>query len=297
MRNAFYSQQQPGGIFTITDNRFTTGNIWFVNSATGVDDTAHGQNPDAPFKTINYPSTQCVAGNGDFIYVMPGHTEVIAAAGGITLGVANVTVVGLGTGRNRPTISFSTANTGTLAITAAQVTLQNLVVDCTGFAAVAAPVKVTGSDCTIQNCDVILANSTNQAVCGVLTTATANRLTVQNCTLRGTNNAGVEAAIIIVGGDGHILQNNFIIGAFTSGVGGIENKTTACTNTLVYNNIIQNLTATNTKAMVFVSTSTGQISDNSMQILSGTAPITAAAMSWVGYNSYAATIGTGTVLV
>jgi hypothetical protein len=297
MRNAFFSQQQPGGIFTVTDNRFTTGNIFYVNSATGTDAAGYGQNPDAPFKTINFASTQCTADNGDFIYVMPGHAETSGAAGGITLGVNGVTVVGLGNGRKRPVLAFSTANTATIAITGNNVTLQNLVVDCTGFAAIAAPVSVTGTDCTVSGCEFVVNNATNKAVCAILTTAAANRLTVQNSYFRGTSDAGVEAAVIIVGGDGHVIQNNRFIGAYSSGVGAIENKTTACTNTIVWGNTINNLTASCTKAMVFAAASTGQISENLMQILSGTAPITGAAMSFVGANYYSATIATAGTLI
>lgn len=296
-RAAFFSQQQPGGIFTITDNRFTTGNIFFVNSATGKDAAGYGNNPDAPFATINYASTQCTADNGDFIYVMPGHTETSAAAGGITLGVNGVTVVGLGNGRKRPTLSFSTANTATVAISGNNVTLKNLVVDCTGFAAVAKPLNVTGTDCTIDGCEFIVNNATNQAVCAVQTTAAANRLTVQNSLFRGTSDAGVTAALIIVGGDGHRIVNNIFVGGYSSGVGAIQNVTTACTNTSVIDNYINNLTGSCTKAMVFAAGSTGQISGNLMQVLSGTAPITGAAMSWVGGNYYAATIATAGTLI
>lgn len=47
----------------------------------------------------------------------------------------------------------------------------------------------------------------------------------------------------------------------------------------------------------FAAGSTGMISDNRMQILSGTAPITAAGMSWVGGNYYAAALATAGTLI
>lgn len=297
MRNALFSQQQPGGMFAILDNRMTTGNIFFVNSVTGTDAAGYGQNPDAPFKTINYAISQCTDDNGDQIYAMPGHAEAVGAAGGITVGKKGVTVIGLGAGRKRPVITLGTATTATIAISSANFTLKNVVVDCTGFDAVVAPLLVTAGDCTIDGCDFIVAGASAQATSAITTTAAADRLTVKDCKFRGTSDAGTTAALIIVGGDGHTIQDSLFIGAYTSGVGAIQNVTTACTNALVLRNRIVNLTASNTKAMVFVSTSTGQIADNSMQILSGTAPITAAAMSWAGPNYYAATIGTGSVLV
>lgn len=301
---AILANQQPGGFTVLFPPSPFIGNQWFVNSATGVDDTAHGTSPLTPFKTINYAVTQATATNGDVIYVAPGHVETIAAAGGITLGVAGVSIVGLGVGRARPTIKYSTAATGTFLVTANNCSVTNLVFDCTGFAAVAAPVSVTtGTDFGVYGCEFIVNNATNQAVCAIKTAATANRLTVQGCLFRGTSDAGVTAAIIIVGGDGHVIggtapaAGNIFIGGYSSGVGAIQNVTTACTNTMVGNNTINNVTAGCTKAMVFVAGSTGQIFDNNMQILSGTAPITGAGMSWVGYNAYCATIATGTTLV
>jgi hypothetical protein len=297
MRNALFSQQQPGGMFAILDNRMTTGNIFFVNSATGTDAAGYGKNPDAPFATINYALTQCTNANGDQVYVMPGHTEAVGAAGGITFSHSGVRVIGLGIGRSRPIITLGTATTATIAMSSAYSSLENMVIDCTGFDAVVAPIKVTAGDCTIKDCEIVTGFATAQATSGITTTAAADRLTVENCLFRATSDAGTEAAIIIVGGDGHIIQDNVFIGAYSSGVGAIENKTTACTNAIVLHNTIRNLTAGCTKAMVFVTGATGQISENYMQILAGTAPITGDAMSWVGANYYAAVIATAGTLI
>lgn len=297
MRTALFTRQQAGGMFQVLDNRMTTGDIYFVSSATGSDVAGNGQNPDAPFATLAYALTQCTDDNGDQIYVMPGHAEAVAAAGGITASKKGVTVIGLGTGRKRPTFTLGTATTATIAVSSNNFTLRNVVIDCTGFDAVVAPVTVTASDCTIEGCEFIGAGAINQATSCITTTAAADRLTVKNCQFRGTSDAGMTAAIIIVGGDGHVIQDNFFIGAYTSGVGAIQNVTTACTNALVTGNIIRNLTASCTKAMVFVTGATGHIARNYMQILSGTAPITGDAMSWAGGNYYAATIATAGTLI
>lgn len=296
-RTPLYARKQVGGAFVFTDEAKTTGNIWFVNSATGTDASGYGFNPDAPFATLNYAMTQATASQGDRIYLMPGHIETSTAAGGIALSTAGVAVFGLGTGRLRPTIKFSTSANASVAVTAANIYLGNVVVDCTGFAAVANPINVTATDFTVDSCEFIVNNATNQAVCAIQTSAAGSRLTVQNSYFRGTSDAGVTAALIIVGGDGHVIQNNRFIGGYSAGVGAIQNVTTACTNTIVWGNTINNLTASSTKAMVFVAASTGQISENLMQILSGTAPITGAAMSWVGANYYAATIATAGTLI
>ena len=286
------------------DESNSTGEIFFVNStATNATNAAgYGHQPDMPLASIAGAIATYTLNVGDRILCMPGHVEpAIAAAGGLTI-PAGVTVTSLGFGNNRAQLSFSTANTASILLSGAGAKLDNLIIDCTGFAAIAGPINVTASDCQVTRCKIILANGTNQAVCGILTAAGASGLVVGGADamgneMVGTNNAGVTAAIIIVGGDRLRISNNFIQGAFSSGVGGIQQITTTTTNCRVTDNFIQNVTAACTKAMVFTASSTGQIARNDMQILSGTAPITGAAMSWVGQNYYAATIATAGTLI
>jgi hypothetical protein len=268
------------------------GNVFFVNSVTGVDSVGAGLTPDGPVATLDYAIGLCTANNGDHIIVMPGHTETIIAAAGVAADVAGITIIGMGYGRKRPVINYTTAVGASLDVTAANVRIENLVFTPIGFDAITAAINVSAADCQIVNCEFELANATNQAVLGILTTAAANRLLVQNCHFHGTSDAGTTAAICIVGGTDIRLENNIFIGAYSSGVGAIQQITTTTVNAIVKDNIIQNLTASNTKAMVFTASSTGQIAGNQMQILSGTAPITGAAMSWVGRNAYAAAIAT-----
>jgi hypothetical protein len=128
---------------------FTLGSYFFVNSATGNDGVNSGTR-DIPFATIDYAIGQCTAGACDVIIVAPGHTETITAAGGITMDVAGVTIVGLGSGLNRPTITYTTADTGTLAITAANCTIDNMIFNA-NFADVATAIIVSGKDATIKN--------------------------------------------------------------------------------------------------------------------------------------------------
>ena len=53
---ALFARRQPGGALTVVEERFTTGDIWWVDSgsATGADAAGYGQNPDAPFLTLDY---------------------------------------------------------------------------------------------------------------------------------------------------------------------------------------------------------------------------------------------------
>jgi hypothetical protein len=249
------------------------------------------------FTTIQAAVNATRASRGDVIYVMPGHTESVTAAAGLVINKAGVSIIGLGRGASRPTITFSGVVGADMDIDAANVTIENIVFALTGVDALAAPIDVNAADFTLRGCRVITASASAQATLAILTDANANRLTVEDSTFLGTADAGTATVIRIVGGDGHVIRRNIFQGAYTTTLGAIENNTTACTNTFVTDNNINNLTASSTKAMVFAAGSTGMISRNAMQILSGTAPITGSGMSWVGQNYYAAALATAGTLI
>jgi L-asparaginase/Glu-tRNA(Gln) amidotransferase subunit D len=66
-------------------------------------------NPKQPAATLDGAIGKTTANNGDLILVHPGHSETLSAAAAITCDVAGVTIVGLGTGNNRPTFTLDTA--------------------------------------------------------------------------------------------------------------------------------------------------------------------------------------------
>ena len=165
-----------------------------------------------------------------------------------------------------------------------------------GVDALTCAFDVAAADVTIRNCTFITATASAQADAAIIV-STVDRFCLENCVFIGTGDAGTAAALTIIGGDGHIIKNNIFQGAYSAGVGAIRNITTAMTNTVIDGNIIQNYTASSSKAITAVAGSTGTIRDNRMQILTGTAPITAAGMYWVGRNYYAATIATAGTLI
>ena len=59
------------------------------------------------FGTIDYAVGKCTASNGDTIYVKEGHAEAVTAAGGLDLDVAGITIVFLGAGNGRGSVTFS----------------------------------------------------------------------------------------------------------------------------------------------------------------------------------------------
>lgn len=275
-----------------------SGNIWYVDSGGGGSDaTTAGRTPDDAFLTLVYAISQASADNGDVIYLCEGHSETVDSAAEINVNKAGLDIIGLGTGRARPTINYGTAVAASFDINSANTLIENVVFVGTGFDNVTAMVNVKAANCWFRNCEFETASAAGQAAIGILTDANANRMLIEDCHFHGTTDAGTTTAICVVGGTDIRILNNIILGAFTSGVGGIQNVTTAAVNLIIGGNVIQNYTGANTKAIVAHASTTGQIYNNRMQILSGTAPITAAAMSWVGGNYYANALGAAGTLI
>jgi hypothetical protein len=211
------------------------GNVYWVDgsSTTPVRGAVGGQdgNPGTftqPFATIDYAIGKCAANRGDIIMVKPGHTETVSAAGGITLDVAGVAIVGLGLGSLRPTINF-TATDSTFLMSAANCLIHNLL-----FAgeidAVVSPIVVSAADNIINRCE--LRDVTGQMTDGILTTAGATRLQILNHVHNGAAAAGTNAAIAIVGGSGIEITIDRMDGNFA--VGGIDVRTTATTDLFIH---------------------------------------------------------------
>ena len=78
------------------------------------------------------------------------------------------------------------------------------------------------------------------------------------------------------------ITNSQIIGNFTTSLGCVNNITAVCTNILISNNVLQNLTASSTIVVTLFAGSTGSLINNRVQILSGTTPFVGTGCMWNG---------------
>lgn len=274
----------------------TPGKVFFVHSGRG-SDTNVGDVDVSPRATLAATLPKCSASRGDQIWLLPGHAETVATAGGLPFATAGVSVFGLGIGSDRPTLTFSGSTAATLLVTAAACRIANCIFDLTGIDALDNPLLVQAPGFQFTDNRVICASSTAQAVLALLTTAAADRLYVARNRFEGSSDAGMTAVVTLVGGDGAVIEDNDFYGAYGQTVGAIRSITTLCTNCNILRNRINNRTAGSTKAITMLTGSTGVIAGNMMQILSGTAPITGDAMSWSGGNYYSAAIATAGTLI
>ena len=113
------------------------GKTFYVDSAVAA---SEGTSPDTAVGTIAAAYALCTAGQGDTIVVLPGHAESLASATALQMTKAGVRVVGLGVGDARPTITLGTANTATIAVSAASNSFENDVATLSAIAAIRAAI-------------------------------------------------------------------------------------------------------------------------------------------------------------
>jgi hypothetical protein len=244
-------------MFTVVNESLTTGNIFWVDSGstTGANSAGYGQNPDAPFLTIDYAVGQCTADNGDIIYVMPKHAEVVSAAGGLDLDVAGITIRGLGRGASQPTVTLDTANTADIDVDAADITVENLHL-VANFADIAVIFDVNAKDFTLRNCRFSQAGADLNALVCVQDAAAAgsDRITIEGCHALMYDAANTHFVNFAGTGTGHIVRNNILIGDWgTMCIGGAG----VVTRATIIDNVISNAANDNDSCINFAAGATG----------------------------------------
>ena len=266
-RSPLFYKQVKGGLPAILDTSKFTGNIFFVdsaNTARGGDSAGYGTSPDTPFLTIDYAIGQCTANQGDVIIVLPGHAETVIAAGGIALDVAGITVIGLGLGAARPTVTFTTAATATMTVGAANIKVQNILFVC-GIDEQVIMVDVNADDFTIEDSEFRGSATAQPLACidnnGGAANA-ADRMIVRGCkfisyTAAASANEAIELGEV---NDEILIEENIIDGDW--GNAGIHNPAAKIlTNLRILRNVVRNR-QTGDHAIELVSACTGEAVDN-----------------------------------
>ncbi len=195
--------------------------------------------------------TQCVAARGDRVIVLEGHTENIATADAWPF-VTGVTVVGVGTGANRPTITW-TATGSSVLMNDANCKLINLNLNLdpgSGTVTVAAPITASVAGCQISNCSIRFSTDSNS-----LSTVPINLASCVDFTFNGNRMYGATAgecttAIDIVAADRLTMWGNHIAGATSStSVGIVRFKTTASLHIDLRHNFYANRKASSAAAV------------------------------------------------
>lgn len=130
----------------------TNGNYYFVDSGAG-NSGNNGTAPDDAMDSIVNAHKLCTDGNNDVIVVMQEHAETLSSATALAMNKAGVAVVGMGYGSQRPTITLDTANTTTIAVSAANVSFNNIIFIGNFLSIASCFTLTTAKSFTVTYCD------------------------------------------------------------------------------------------------------------------------------------------------
>lgn len=237
--------KQPGGGFLVQDMGIATGNVFFVDDATGSDAVGYGRSPEAPFASLDFAlgtTSGITADQGDIIYLMPYHAESSSTTNAelFDMDVAGVSVIGLGVGDARPTFTLEEAGV-TVVIGAANCRLSNVriignIADLvTGIEIEAAAVGTRIDHCYIGD----TAAATDMLVT-IAVEANADRLLFEDNHVSIHVGGEATEGIAFAGGcDGLVMRRNIMVGDWKTG-GAIEASTAASIEILIYDNVVSN---------------------------------------------------------
>lgn len=262
-----------------------TGTVLFVDTVNGVD-AGSGNGPNKPFQTLTYALTQ--ASGYTTIYVMQGSTVTISSATSLLLNVANVAIIGLGTGTQRPVFNYTTANTAAIPVSAANVTVRNI--RHTGnFLSIARAYTVTAVGFTLDGCHFADASGVLNFLNIVNCTGAANtadRLTVTNNTWLGLGTTSVNSLVLSANDIDQLnVSGNYVKSPNTTDAAWITITAGILTSASIsYNRTYRANTATTAGALLALggTTSTGIINNNYCLTLDASAPLLFVATTGLG---------------
>jgi hypothetical protein len=231
----------------------THGTVRYVDSVNGNAGNS-GLAPDQALVTIDAAINASSA--GDTIIVLEGHVETLADATSLVPDVAGLTIIGLGRGARRPTLTLS-ATGSNIPISGANVLLQNFLITTTGTINVTAAITITGPDAAIIDVEIRESAADSQVVDGIVCAATSDRALIKGLIFRGFLTGDADASAVSITGavDGVIVEDFNLDGLFVAAA--IENVTGVATNMIIRNGIARNRHATTDAVVTAVATSTG----------------------------------------
>lgn len=256
------------------------GSELFVDSTAGA--ATGGGSPDTAALTLIQAQTLATASNEDNVYVAPGHAETITGAAGMTFSKAGIRYIGLGIGRLRPTITFSTSTAAQMIVSGANITFRNFVFDFTGIDAIVAAISVTGADVAFEDCEFKCQTASVGVVLGILTAATATRFRVERCRFLGVKtNSGTTTTACIKHevGEDFLIKGCHFEGKMTQGI---------LNATAIINGLIDTCTFhiyTGTAGVSVHANTQAWLKDSSFIVASGTAPVVGTKLNITG-NKY-----------
>lgn len=212
-----------GGDVLATQTPFiTSGNVWWVNSVTGVDAASPaGQDREKPLATLVQANTNATA--GDTIVLQSGHVETFTVLFGA---LKAVTVVGVGTTSGKPAaqLKINAAAAGLISTASGVCELRNIYfpaavqsdTSATGKIRIAATPGVVISGCYFES-------SANDQLAAISIDAASNSVLIENCTFVSTATTVATRPTRALQVDGAISDLRIIGCTFDDGTVGYAN--------------------------------------------------------------------------
>lgn len=263
----------------------------YVRSTGAQDGEDHFASSGMLVSTLNAGLARCRSGQGDIVYVLPGHTENIATADAMSNLVAGTQIIGTGRpgASNNATLTWS-AVAGTFLLDVADVSIQGMNLVFGGADNVTAPITVTGAGCSMIG-NFINYGTTSALECaiGVTVHTGAHDFVFAHNRCHSAGGAVSTNAVAITAAVNRclILGNDFDIEA-AGATNGVVDISAAAVQVRIVGNLIVNRRASAAVAVRWTDTAalTGVIAKN---YLGFTADVTVAtaALSAAGTSNHA----------
>lgn len=223
-------------------------------------------------KTLAAALPYCRAGRGDYIIVLPGHTENVTSATALGGLVAGTRIIGVGNGSMMPTFTW-TATAAQWAVNVADVVISGLKLDLGGANGVTKAINVTGAGVQIVANELVTSSGAAlKAAIAVEVGTGAARFTFANNLVDGSTDAATDVLLVAAAVDRVRITDNEMSAAATA-ANGLIRVSAAATNLRILRNHIANTVASSTACIAIGNVAaTGIIADNYLSTLNnGTA--------------------------
>lgn len=294
-----YTHKLPGGGFVVVDKSYMPGTMYYVDSTHGdaSDTPGFGKTTDEPLATIDYAVGQCTADTGDIILVMPGHVESLGAAETIDFDVAGITVIGMGTGGDRPRVDYDAVD-AEVDVGADNIHIENLTFrPSIADTAIGIDIEAGVTGTVIENCETLHGETaaTDEFLIHVDIKAGCHGTKIQNCIFRSDDGTTPAVGVKLTGASHRCeIRNNIFMGPFsTAAINGI---TTLSEDILIVDNVMK--VKDGEPGIELLTGTTGMICRNlidSTGIADANTAIVADACGWI--RNYVATADAGAYAV
>lgn len=284
-------QTHPGKVFWVGNSLVIPENS--IGGSDGNDGTFN-----RPFATLQKGMDSATASRGDIIFIRPGHAETVSTATALLFNKAGIAIIGLGIGSLRPTFTLNTAPTATIPVSAANISVQNVMFVANFADIVALFTTTTAKDFTIDKCEI---RDTSSAL-NFLNIVDTNTTTADTDGLMITNSLdlrlGATSNTTVIKMDGTnarlIFQGNYSTHAATTAAGFMIIATgKVVTRALIRDNIFDYVGATGLTTGTLITTdgttNSGVIVGNKVFDLDATSEILVTAASgfhfWENYST------------